>query len=300
MDTGVYRAPDERFDGLPGYNFQPHYLELEGELAGLRAHHVDEGSGDPIVLLHGEPTWAYLYRKLVGPLSTLGRVIVPDMIGFGRSDKVTDRSFYSYARHCDWLAQVMDRLELERVTLVVHDWGGPIGLRWATDHPERVARLVVLNTGIYRGGESTAGPAWLAFREFVIANPDLPVGDIIQAATVTDVPAEVIAAYEAPYDGEASKAGAATFPLLYPLEPGAAGAAEMMATAEALTRWERPTLVCFSDSDPVFSPRSGERLAERVPGTERFVVIEGASHFLQEDAGERIAAEIAAFVERTP
>lgn len=295
----VYRTPDERFEGLPGFDFAPHYLELSGDLAGLRVHHLDEGEGDPIVLLHGEPTWAYLYRRMIAPLSALGRVIVPDMIGFGRSDKVTERSWYSYARHCDWLAQVMDPLELERVTLVVHDWGGPIGLRWATTHPERVARLVVLNTGLYRGGERAAGPAWLAFREFVLANPDLPVGDIIQAATATRVPAEVIAAYEAPFDGEASKAGAAAFPLLYPLEPGAEGAAEMIATADALADLGVPTLVCFSDSDPVFTPRAGERFAQRIKATERFVVIEGASHFLQEDAGEAVAAEIAAFIERT-
>lgn len=299
LDVDVYRTPDERFQALPGYRFAPHYLELSGELAGLRVHYVDEGRGDPIVLLHGEPTWSYLYRKMIGPLSARGRVIAPDMIGFGRSDKVTERAWYSFARHCDWLAQVMEQLELERVTFVVHDWGGPIGLRWATTHPERVARLVVLNTGIYRGGERAAGPAWLAFRDFVLANPDLPVGDVIQAATVSAVPPEVIAAYEAPYDGEASKAGAAAFPLLYPLEPGADGAAEMIATAEALTRWDKPTLVCFSDSDPVFTVRSGERFAARIKGTERFAVIGNASHFLQEDAGEAVAAEVAAFIERT-
>jgi haloalkane dehalogenase len=290
------RTPDDRFDGLPGYDFEPHYIDLEGDLAGLRMHYVDEGRGDPVVLLHGEPTWAYLYRKMIPSLTEAGRVLAPDFVGFGRSDKPTDRDWYTYDGHCDSLVQFLEQLELNDVTLVVQDWGGPIGLRVAVELPDTFARLVILNTGVFRVGPNWPTPGFSAWREFAERNPDLPVGFVIQGATSTDLPEEVIAAYEAPFPNEESKAGAAAFPLLVPLTADDAGATEMAEVADALTRWEKPTLVAFSDSDPVFPQRAGERLAERIPGAVDFVPITGASHFLQEDKGEDIAAAILGFL----
>jgi haloalkane dehalogenase len=290
------RTPDDRFDGLPGYDFEPHYIDLEGDLAGLRMHYVDEGRGDPIVLLHGEPTWAYLYRKMIPSLTDAGRVLAPDFVGFGRSDKPTDRDWYTYDGHCDSLVQFLEQLELNDVTLVVQDWGGPIGLRVAVELPDMFARLVILNTGVFRVGPNWPTPGFSAWREFAERNPDLPVGFVIQGATSTDLTEDVIAAYEAPFPNEESKAGAAAFPLLVPLTADDAGAAEMAEVADALTRWEKPTLVAFSDSDPVFPQRAGERLAERIPGAVDFVPIASASHFLQEDKGEDIAAAILDFL----
>lgn len=284
----VYRTPDERFDALPGYGFEPNYLELDGDLDGLRMHFVDEGTGAPILLLHGEPTWSYLYRKMIGPLAGSHRVIAPDFIGFGRSDKPTDTGWYSYDRHVDSIVQVLEKLDLRDVTLVVQDWGGPIGLRVAVEHPGRFARLVILNTGILRPGPDWPTPAFMQWRNFAERNPDLPIGFLIQASTVTDVSPEVIAAYEAPWPTAESKAGPASFPLLVPLTEDDPGARAMVATGDALGGWGTPVLVAFSDSDPIFPQSAGERMAARMPGA-RFVPIAGASHFLQEDKGEEIA-----------
>jgi haloalkane dehalogenase len=292
----IFRTPDERFESLDGYAFDPHYEELEGDLDGLRMHYVDEGDGEPILLLHGEPTWAYLYRKMIPALTEAGRVVVPDLIGFGRSDKPTDRAWYSYDRHCDSIVQLIEVLDLRDITIVVQDWGGPIGLRVAVENDQRFARLVILNTGIFRPGPRWPNPGFLAWREFAEKNPDLPIGSIIQGATTSDLSSEVIAAYEAPFPDAASKAGAAQFPLLVPLTTDDPGAAEMGRAADALTRWEKPALVAFSDSDPIFPQRAGEKLAERIPGAVDFVPIEGASHFLQEDKGEDIARHIVSFL----
>jgi haloalkane dehalogenase len=287
----IYRTPDESFDALPGYDFEPHYLELSGDLDGLRMHRVDEGTGDPIVLLHGEPTWSYLYRKMIGPLSAKHRVVAPDFIGFGRSDKPIDRDWYTYDRHVDAVVQLLDHLDLRDSTLVVQDWGGPIGLRVAVEHPERFARLVILNTGIMRPGPGWPTPAFMQWRDFAERTPDLPIGFLIQASTVTDVAPDVIAAYEAPWPTAESKAGPASFPLLVPLSADDAGAPEMVRTGDALSAWGTPVLVAFSDSDPIFPQSAGERMAGRIPGAS-FRPISGASHFLQEDKGEEIAAMI--------
>ena len=292
----LHRTPDDRFEGLPGYRFEPHYVELSGDLQDIRMHYVDEGGGSPILLLHGEPTWAYLYRKMIPPLAEVGRVIAPDLIGFGRSDKPTDRHWYTYERHCDAVVQLIEHLDLRDITVVVQDWGGPIGLRIATEHEDRFARLVILNTGVFRPGPRWPSPGFLAWREYAEKNPDLPVGDIVQGATSTVLPPEVVAAYEAPFPDAASKAGAAQFPLLVPLTGDDPGAAEMGRVADALATWQKPALVMFSDSDPIFPQRAGEKLAQRIPGAVDFVPIEGASHFLQEDKGEEIAAHIAAFL----
>ena len=289
--TDVFRTPDERFAALPGYVFEPRWFDRDG----LRLHYVDMGEGDPVVCFHGEPTWAYLYRRTVPPLVSAGhRVICPDYAGFGRSDKPTDRRWYSYDRHVESMSALLGSLDLRDATVVVQDWGGPIGLRWAVENGDRVARLVILNTGLFTGRVSKGFMAW---RDFAERNPDLPVGFVIQGATATELPDDVIAAYEAPFPNPESKAGAAQFPLLVPISDDQPGAAEMRAVSDELSRWQKPALVAFSDSDPVFPyPRAGEVLCELIPGADRQVRIEGAAHFLQEDRGERIAEEILRFI----
>jgi haloalkane dehalogenase len=259
-------------------------------------HYLDEGEGDPVVCFHGEPTWSYLYRRVLPPLVVGGRrVICPDLAGFGRSDKPTDRGWYSYDRHLEQVAGALETLDLREATVVVQDWGGPIGLRWAVENADRVAALAILNTGLF-GGQVSQG--FLAWRDFAERNPDLPVGFVLQGGTATELPDEVVAAYEAPFPTPESKAGAAEFPLLVPTEEGAPGAAEMAAVADALSRWEKPALVAFSDGDPVFPfPQAGEAFTQLIPGAGEQVRIEGASHFLQEDRGEEIAAQVLRFLD---
>jgi len=286
----VFRTPDERFDGLPGFDFEPNYADLDG----LRLHYVDEGSPNgagPVVCFHGEPTWAYLYRKMLPPLVAAGhRVICPDYAGFGRSDKPTDRGWYSYDRHTELVAGLLAGLDLSEAVVVVQDWGGPIGLRWAVENADRVRALVILNTGLFTGRVSKG---FLAWRDFAEKNPDLPVGFVLQGATTTELPDEVVAAYEAPFPNAESKAGAAQFPLLVPTDDDQPGAKTMREVAEELSRWEKPALVAFSDQDPVFPyPRGGERFVETIPSVEEQVKIEGAAHFLQEDRGELIAEHL--------
>ncbi len=283
----VFRTPDERFADLPGYGFEPRYAEVDG----LRMHYLDEGEGPPIVCFHGEPSWSFLYRKMIGPLVAGGhRVICPDLAGFGRSDKPTDRGWYSYDRHLEIVAGVLDGLDLQGATVVVQDWGGPIGLRWAVANQDRVAALVVMNTGLFTGRVSEG---FLQWRDFAERNPDLPVGFVVQSATATDLAEDVVAAYDAPFPTAESKAGAAQFPLLVPTEEGAPGAREMVEVIEALRAWDKPALVAFSDSDPVFPyPRAGEEFLSMIPTAGDQVCIEGASHFLQEDRGEEIARVI--------
>ena len=285
-----YRTPDERFAALDGYDFAPNYLELGGELEGLRMHYVDVGEGPVLLALHGEPTWSYLYRKMIPVLQRSHRVIVPDLIGFGRSDKPTDRSWYTYDRHTNAVTQFIRLLGLDDITLMVQDWGGPIGLRVAVENEPRFENLVILNTGLFRGG-GVISEAWKAFRDFVEADPDLPIGFLIRGGVATDLTDEVVAAYEAPFPTAESKAGAAAFPLLVPVEASDPGAQEMARVGDALTRWDKPTLVMFSDSDPIFSLQQGRRLADRIPGA-YFLPVEGAAHFLQEDRGEHIAETI--------
>jgi haloalkane dehalogenase len=287
----VFRTPDERFEGLPGYDFEPHYLDVDG----LRMSYLDEGGGDPIVCFHGEPTWSYLYRKMLPPLRAGGhRVVCPEYAGFGRSDKPTERGWYTYDRHVELVSEVLGALDLSDATVVVHDWGGPIGLRWAVENADRVARLVILNTGLFTGRVSKGFMAW---RDFAERNPDLPVGFIIQSATTTELPDEITAAYEAPWPTAQSKAGVAQFPLIVPLSEDDAGAAEMRAVMDELASWGKPALVAFSDSDPVFPyPKSGDVFCDLIPGAGEQVRIEGGAHFLQEDRGERIAEEILRFL----
>lgn len=259
-------------------------------------HYIEEGSGDPLVLLHGEPTWSYLYRKMIPTLALAGRIVAPDFIGFGRSDKPTDRDWYTYERHSDSLVQLIEALDLRDITVVVQDWGGPVGLRVAVEHEKRFARLVILNTGIFRPGPNWPTDGFLQWRNFAERNPDLPIGFVLQSATVTELSDGVIAAYEAPFPTPESKAGAAAFPLLVPLSEDDPGAKEMGEVRAAITRWEKPALVAFSDSDPIFPLWAGEKMAERIPGAREFVPIAEAGHFLQEDKGEDIAGVIEEFL----
>jgi haloalkane dehalogenase len=283
-----YRTPDERFEGLPGYGFQPHYLEQDG----LRMHYVDEGSGDPVLLFHGEPTWSFLYRKVIPPLTRVARVLAPDYFGFGRSDKPVEREWYSYDSHYASIERFVDELDLRGLTLVVHDWGGPLGLRLAAERPERVDRLVITNTGLYAGRPPS--DEWLRFREFVRrVGTELRPGQLVQITCVTDLADDVVAGYEAPHPTPESKTGLVMFPELVPTEPDHPSAATMTRVREALMRWEKPALVIFSDADPIFSPRVGERFAELIPGAELGEPLAGAGHFLQEDKGEELGERIA-------
>ncbi|QLL05287.1 haloalkane dehalogenase [Mycobacterium vicinigordonae] len=282
----VFRTPDARFEKLPGYDFAPNYHDVDG----LRMHYLDEGPRDgvPIVCFHGEPSWAFLYRKMLPPLVAAGhRVIVPDLVGFGRSDKPTDRRWYTFDRHTQFVTKVLGSLGLQHATVVVQDWGGPIGLRWAVDNADRVDALMVMNTGLFTGRVSKGFMAW---RDFAEKNPDLPVGFVVQSATTTQLCEDVVAAYDAPFPTAESKAGAAQFPLLVPITEDAVGAAQMQAVTDELSRWNKPALVAFSDSDPVFPyPKSGQLFCDLIPTAGEQVRIEGAAHFLQEDRGEQLA-----------
>ena len=287
----VYRTPDERFDGLPGYPFAPRYFEWDG----LRMHYVQEGAGAPVLLLHGEPTWAFLYRKLIPPLAGVARVVAPDYFGFGRSDKPTRSQDYSYDFHYTSIERLADELDLRETTLVVQDWGGPIGLRLAVERPDLVGRLVILNTGV--GAGRAPSPEWLRFREFMRrVGSDLVPGQLIRMSAVTELAEDVIDAYNAPFPTPESKAGVLAFPELVPTELDHPSAAKMLEVAEALERWDRPALVLFSDSDPIFTPAAAERLASRIPGAGLAEIVRGAGHFLQEEKGEEIAERIVRFL----
>ncbi|HEY6112630.1 MAG TPA: haloalkane dehalogenase [Gaiellaceae bacterium] len=290
----VYRTPDERFDELPEYAFEPNYVEQDA----LRMHYVDEGSGTPVLMLHGEPTWAFLYRKLIPPIAGVARAVAPDYFGFGRSDKPTRMEDYSYDFHCASIERFADELDLRDITVVVQDWGGPIGLRLAVERPDRVARLVILNTGV--GAGRAPSEEWLRFREFVRrVGTDLVPGQLIRISAVTELSDEVVDAYNAPFPTPESKAGVLAFPELVPTEPEHPSAAKMTEVREALATWEKPALVLFSDSDPIFTPRAAERMAERIPGAGPAETIAGAGHFLQEEKGEEIGERIVRFLDES-
>jgi haloalkane dehalogenase len=285
----AYRTPDEHFEGLPGWNFEPRYVEQDG----LRMHYVDEGSGDTVLLLHGEPTWGFLYRKMIPRLSEVARVVAPDYFGFGRSDKPTRLENYSYDFHSASLERFVDELGLRDVTLVVQDWGGPLGFRLAVERPDAVARLVILNTGIGAGAPSEQ---WLRFREFMRrVGTELIPGQLIRITCVTEIDEAVLDAYNAPFPTPESKAGVLAFPELVPTEPDHPSAAKMLEVRAGLERWEKPALVLFSDSDPIFTPAAAERLASRIPGAGPAEIVQGAGHFLQEEKGEEIAERVVRF-----
>jgi haloalkane dehalogenase len=286
--TDAVRAPDELLEGLPDFPFESHYRELEG----LRLAHLDEGDGAPVVFMHGEPTWSFLWRHVLGPVRDAGfRCIAPDLAGFGRSDKPIEIDWYSYDRHVASIASLLEELDLRDATIVVHDWGGPIGLRLAVEHPERIARIVILDTGVLNGRRKMTD-AWFAFRDFVERTEDLPVGMLVRGACKTDPGDAVVAAYDAPYPNIASKAGARAFPLLIPLTTDAPGAQQGQRVQDALREDRRPTLMLWADSDPILPLSVGERFAASI-GRPAPRVIENASHFLQEDQGPLIGRTIA-------
>jgi haloalkane dehalogenase len=282
------RTAEETLQDLPEFPFAAHYREVDG----LRLAHIDEGDGAPVVFVHGEPTWSFLWRKVIAPVRDAGyRCIAPDLAGFGRSDKPTDIGWYSYDRHTEMTATLLEDLDLRDATIVVHDWGGPIGLRLAVEHPERIARMVILDTGLFTGHQRMTD-AWTAFRDFVARTEDLPVGFLVRGACKNDPGDAVIAAYDAPYADAASKAGARAFPLLIPRSPQEPGAAAGQRVQDALARDERPKLILWADSDPILPPHVGERFAAAIGGPAPRA-IEGASHFLQEDQGALIGGLIA-------
>ena len=286
--SDVIRTPDELLAGLPGFPFESHWRQFDG----LRLAHLDEGAGEPVVFLHGEPTWSFLWRKVLVPVRDAGyRCIAPDLPGFGRSDKPTDVHWYTYDRHTTAIATLFDELDVRGATLVVHDWGGPIGLRVAAEHPHLVSRIVILDTGLFTGHQKMTD-AWIAFRDFVARTEDLPVGMLVRGACKRDPGDEVIAAYEAPFPNAASKAGARAFPLILPTDPEAPGAETGQRVLDALKGDQRPKLIMWADSDPVLPLDTGRRFAAAL-GSDVAHVIEDASHFLQEDAGEQIGGLIA-------
>ena len=292
----ILRTPDERFLNLPGFPYSPQYIDL----GGMRMHYVEDGHGDPILCLHGEPSWSYLYRKMI-PISALrGRVIAPDLIGFGRSDKPASREDYTYKMHHDALARLIEKLDLKRITLVCQDWGGLLGLPIATEVPDRFARLVIMNTGLPTGDDPPT-PGFMAWRNAATKMTDMDVGRILQGATVTQLPPEVVAAYNAPFPDARYKSGAHQFPLLVPISPDSEASPHMRKTREALKQWTKPALVMFSDKDPVTA--GGDRgFRKNIPSAknEPEIVIRDAGHFLQEDKGEEIAQHIVEFIDRRP
>jgi haloalkane dehalogenase len=294
----LLRTPDDRFHALPGWTCEPHYLDLDG----VRIHYVDEGprSAAPVLLMHGEPSWSFLYRKMIPGLVAAGhRVVAPDLVGFGRSDKPARREDYTYARHVAWMAGVLGALDLQGTTLFCQDWGGLLGLRLVAEQPERFARVVAANTGLPTGDEKVS-EAFLAWQAFSQKTEVLPVGRIIQSGCARPVAADVVAAYEAPFPDETYKAGARQFPLLVPTRPDDPASEANRAAWRSLERFEKPFLTAFSDSDPV--TKGAERpMHKRIPGAagQPHVTIERAGHFLQEDTGEELGRLVAQFIART-
>lgn len=291
----VLRTPDERFAGLADYPFAPHYLTVtDADGTELRIHYLDEGPRDaaPILLMHGEPSWSYLYRKFVPMLVARGhRVIAPDLIGFGKSDKPAQRSDYTFERNVAWVSDWLTALDLTNITLFCQDWGGLIGLRLVAAFPDRFARLVVSNTGLPVGTGSSEGfDAWLAFSQNV---PQFPVGFIVNGGTTRDLTAAEIAAYDAPFPDESYKEGARQFPALVPITPDHASVAENRAAWAVLERFDRPVLTAFGDKDAI--TKGGERaFIDRIPGArgQPHRIIAGGGHFIQEDAPEELCGLI--------
>ena len=295
----ILRTPDDRFQNLPGYNFAPHYVTI----GDTRMHYVDEGASEETVLcLHGEPTWSYLYRHMIPLLAEKQRVVAPDMVGFGKSDKYGAQDDYSFQMHYDKLVGLIEALDLRQITLVCQDWGGSLGLTIAANHGDRFARLVVLNTFLPTGEEkiSEAFMQWRAFSQKV--GTRMQVGRLVaQTISNYELPAEIIAAYDAPFPDDNYKAGAAVFPSLVPITPDMPGAKEMKAARKTLSRWRKPVQVMFSDGDPILG--GADRFFRRLfptAGDQPEIKIRGAGHFLQEEKGAEIAAEVIAFIERTP
>jgi haloalkane dehalogenase len=291
------RTPDERFASLPDFPYAPHYVDVpSGDGGELRVHYLDEGraDGDTVLLMHGEPSWSFLYRKMIPGLTAAGvRCVAPDLIGFGRSDKPTERSDYTYARHVEWMrAALFDQLDLRDVTLVCQDWGGLIGLRLVGEHPERFARVVVANTFLPTG-DRPAGEAFLNWQRFSQTVEDFDVGFIVGSGCATKISGDVAAAYSAPFPDDSYKAGARQFPMLVPTSPDDPAVGANLEAWETLRAFDKPFLTAFSDQDPI--TRGGDAAFQRdVPGCagQPNTTIEGGGHFLQEDCGEQLARVI--------
>ena len=295
MEPEVYRTPDERFDGLPDFDYEPNYREVGGQ----RLAHLDEGDGPPVVFWHGEPTWGFLWRSVFPVVRDAGyRCVVPDLAGFGRSDKPVDDAWYSYDRHTELAATLLEDLDLRDATFVVHDWGGPIGLRLAVEHADRVSRMVLMDTGLFTGRQPMSD-AWHAFRAYVGRNHDLDVGFLVRRGCAVDPGDAVAAAYDAPFPTPESKAGARTFPPMIPLTPEDPGAAAGQRTLEALKGDTRPMLMLWGEADAALPPSSGEAFAAHL-GREAPRPIADAGHFLQEDKGPDIGAHIAGWLNSGP
>ena len=296
----VLRTPEDRFAALPGIGYEPRYVNV----GGLWMAYVETGpaDGEPVMLLHGEPSWSFLYRTVMPVLAEAGfRAIAPDLIGFGRSDKPAAVTDHSYARHVEWVrAFAFDRLELRGLTLVGQDWGGLIGLRLVAEHPDRFARVVAANTGLPTG-DHPMPDVWLRFREVVRNAPALSVSRLVQAGCQTRLPAAVLAAYDAPFPDESFMAGPRAMPRLVPTSPGDPAAPANRAAWERLAAWDKPFLVAFSDRDPITGGMA-PLLKQAVPGAAglEHPVITGAGHFLQEDAGQQLGEVIAAFLRAHP
>ncbi|MGI9576773.1 MAG: haloalkane dehalogenase [Microthrixaceae bacterium] len=290
------RTPDDRFENLPGYDFEPNYATIPDEDGGeLRVHYIDFGlrSGEVVLLMHGEPSWSYLYRKMIPILAEAGyRVIVPDLVGFGRSDKPTEQSDYTYARHVAWMRSLLfDHLDLTGLNMFCQDWGGLVGLRLVAESPERFDRVCVGNTGMPTGTGAT--DAFRMWRDFASNTEDFDAGGIIQMGTVDEMPDGVVAAYNAPYPDDSYKAGARIFPALVPVEEDNPAVPDNIAAWERLAEFDKPFLVAFSDGDPITAGGDGVFHA-KVPGTkgQPHTTIEGGGHFLQEDQGPQIARKL--------
>jgi haloalkane dehalogenase len=292
-DGSVLRTPEDRFANLPGFPYEPRYVEVEG----LRMAFVEQGEGDPILMLHGEPTWGYLYRHMIPPLAKAGRVIVPDLIGFGRSDKPVADHAYSYKSHVRWMRRFIIALGLQRVTLVGQDWGGSIGLRVLAQMPERFQRLVAMNTGI--GGSFNPGAGFMGWRIFSQRAKELDLPRMMKSAvrrrTLTDAEA---AAYGAPFLSADYQTGALVFPRLVPVRPDHPGAYDNRVAIEKLKTLKLPVLLPWSDSDPITGPWEAY-LRKLFPNVAPPLTIKSAGHFLQEDAGEEMAGHIRRWMAET-
>jgi haloalkane dehalogenase len=295
----VLRTAEERFADLPDFGYEPRYADV----GGLRLAYVEAGppEGEPVLLLHGEPSWSFLYRKVIPVLAEAGlRAIAPDLIGFGRSDKPAEVADHSYARHVEWIrAFAFDALDLSGVTLVGHDWGGLIGLRLVAEHPDRFARVVAANTGLPTGDQPMPD-VWLRFREVVRTAPVLSVSRLLQSGCQTTLPPDVLAAYDAPFPDSSYAAAVRAMPDLVPATPDNPASAANRAAWRQLAAWDKPFLVAFSDRDPITGAMAPV-LKRTVPGAAGRLhpVLGGAGHFLQEDAGEELGAIIAAFARST-